>query len=417
MKTKALPFLMLLFVAFTSCNNDSGTDYEKVKVASAEIMSFEALRTSVAILPPQPIEESGKIYVRENIVLINDKAEGIHVIDNSNPANPQKIAFIKIPGNNDMELKGNYLYADSYIDLVVFDVTDFSNVKEVERLENVFPYYPTFPSLPEEDVLIDYSTYPAHSGGIVVGWDIKTELREVVEDGSMYYSLADAMEVANVAPSTGQGGSLARFKIVSDYLYAVDSHNINVFDISNLEAPQEKEKVYAGFDIETIFNRGNHLFLGSMSGMYIYDIENPAAPTYVSEFMHGTACDPVVVDGDYAYITLRGGNQCGATESGLFVVDISDIVNPVEKASYSLKEPYGLGVMGDRLYVCDGSEGLKVFDKTDVMDIQMLNKYETAKTYDVIPMESHLLMIGENKFYQYNYEENGLSLISEFSLN
>ena len=67
---------------------------------------------------------------------------------------------------------------------------------------------------------------------------------------------------------------------------------------SDLGNPQDLEDVYAGFDIETIFNRGNHLFLGSMRGMYIYDITNPAVPTFVSEFQHGTACDPVVVDGE-----------------------------------------------------------------------------------------------------------------------
>src|SRR5690606_16325402 len=105
--------------------------------------------------------------------------------------------------------------------------------------------------------------------------------------------------------SVGQGGSMARFKIVDDYLYAVDSHTINIFNISDLENPKDLDDVQAGFDIETIFNYGQHLFLGSMRGMYIYDITNPAMPTFVSEFQHGTACDPVVVDENYAYVTLR----------------------------------------------------------------------------------------------------------------
>lgn len=55
----------------------------------------------------------------------------------------------------------------------------------------------------------------------------------------------------------------------------------------------------------------------------IYDIKNPEIPEFISEFRHGTACDPVFVDGDYAYVTLKGGNFCGNTESGPYVVDIS----------------------------------------------------------------------------------------------
>lgn len=113
----------------------------------------------------------------------------------------------------------------------------------------------------------------------------------------------------------GQGGSLARFKIVKDYLYTVDSHNINVFNIENLNSPEKVESVHAGFDIETIFNLGDNLFLGSRSGMYIYDISSPSKPVSVSEFQHGKTCDPVVADENYAYVTLRGGNSCGATKS------------------------------------------------------------------------------------------------------
>ena len=50
---------------------------------------------------------------------------------------------------------------------------------------------------------------------------------------------SDATSADAASADTGQGGSLARFKIVADYLYAVDSHTINVFDISDLEAPVE----------------------------------------------------------------------------------------------------------------------------------------------------------------------------------
>ena len=102
----------------------------------------------------------------------------------------------------------------------------------------------------------------------------------------------DILAFAEAKATTGQGGSLAKFKIVDDFLYAVDSHNINIFNIDNLEKPQQLNPVFAGFDIETIFNRGNHLFLGSRSGMYIYNIETPALPQFISEFQHGTACDP-----------------------------------------------------------------------------------------------------------------------------
>ncbi|WP_456868229.1 LVIVD repeat-containing protein [Galbibacter sp. BG1] len=411
MKINKLLLCLLSLLVFVSCANDD--DYETVQVASAITMSVAELRNSTSVLPPQNISESGKVYVKDHLILINDKKEGIHLIDNTNPANPQKTAFLKVLGSNDMEIKGDYLYVDSYMDLVVFDISNLTEIKEVERLEDVFPYYAPYPV---DATYINYNTYPQDQKAIVVGWNIKEERRKI-EDNPVYYDVSNAAFSESFSSSeTGQGGSLARFKIVNNYLYAVDYSNINVFDISNLNTPQKKESVEAGFDIETIFNRGEYLFLGSMNGLYIYDIKTPAVPSFVSEFRHVTSCDPVVVDGDYAFVTLRGGSFCGAINSSLRVIDISDIMNPVEKSSYTLEEPYGLGVKNDKLYVCDGDAGLKVFDKKDVPSVKLLETYDVEKAYDVIPLANSLIMIGDGTLYQYSYLENGLELVSEFEL-
>jgi hypothetical protein len=125
----------------------------------------------------------------------------------------------------------------------------------------------------------------------------------------------------------------------------------------------------------------------------------------------------VVVDGDFAYITLRGGNSCGATESGLFLVDISDISNPSLTATYPMEEPYGLGIMDNKLFVCDGSYGLKVYDTTNVPELLALQQFEDITTFDVIPLQDHLLMVGEGTLYQYRYSNMGLELISSMSLH
>ncbi len=151
--------------------------------------------------------------------------------------------------------------------------------------------------------------------------------------------------------------------------------------------------------------------------MFIYDITEPAIPEFVSDFQHGTACDPVVVDDNYAYITLRAGNSCGAFESSLQIVDITDISNPVLKASYTMDNPYGLGINGENLFICEGSSGLKVYNKTDVHNILLLAHFEDINTFDVIPLDSHLLLIGEEILYQYSYENNTIELLSVFNLN
>ena len=414
MKTKIMLILILGCFALISCNNNDD-EYIMVKVATPEYMTIDELRSSVEITSPVPIEESGKIYVYNDLVLVNDVDKGIHIIDNSNPENPQKVACIKIKANKDMEIKGDYLYADSLMDLVVFDISDINNIKEVTRLKDVFPAYVVLPFI--EDMVIDYGEQGPYSGEIIVSWSITEERRSIEEVNDLNIRFMNDVALAESNAAVGQGGSLARFKIVENILYAVDSHNINLFNIQNLESPEVVGNVYAGFDIETIFNRNNHLFLGSMSGMYIYDISSPAMPQFVSEFQHGTACDPVVVDDQYAYITLRAGSFCGAIESSLLIVDISDLYNPELKKSYAMDNPYGLGVKENLLFICDGTSGLKVYNKTDVEDLKLLDHFKDINTYDVIPLDERLLMIGDNELFQYEYSDNGLDLISKFSLN
>jgi len=420
MKLKLTIILSIFCFALNSCENDE-IEYQTVQIATAEYMTLKELRSSVKITSPVPIVESGKIYSFNNLILVSDVDKGVHIIDNSNPENPSQIAFIEIVASRDMEIKGNYLYVDSLMDLVVFDLSDINNIVEVSRLENVLQTYIPEPFLKEG--FVDYAQSGASSDGIIVRWNI-TEKRLNNEEVAALENLKDIRRGGVVfdmafasAESTGQGGSLARFKIVSDYLYAVDSHNINIFNISNLETPKVLQSVYAGFDIETIFNKGNQLFLGSMSGMYVYDITTPATPKFISEFQHGTACDPVVVDDNYAYITLRAGNNCGAFDSSLQIVDISDIYNLELVKSYDMDNPYGLGIKDDLLFICDGTSGLKVYDKSDIENLILLNTFENITAFDVIPLGNRLIMIGENTLYQYNYSDDGLDLLSEFSLN
>ena len=411
---KKIAFVLTLCVAvtFTACNDDEQPgEYADYLVARPLTLSVDEFKNSVDIIPPVPIEQSGKIYAYEDLIFVNDKFKGVHVIDNSDPSAPEKVSFIKVAGNVDISIKDDILYADSLMDLIVIDISDLNNIQIVNRLENVLQSNVVWPAEAEifEYEQIDYENE------ILVGWEVVSERRRVEDVQQLFDDrvFAEALDAAN----TGQGGSLARFKIVDSYLYAVDSHFINVFNITDLANPVVLDDVYAGFDIETIFNHGEHLFLGSMRGMYIYDIADPSAPSFVSEFQHGTACDPVVVDGDYAYVTLRGGNNCGALESGLFIVDISTITAPELAISYPMDEPYGLGIKDEKLFVCDGSSGLKVYDKTNIEELVMLDHFEDIVTFDVIPLQDHLLMVGDETLYQYDYIATGIELISRLDLN
>lgn len=399
-------------LAFMSCENE---DYEIYNVVTPVTLTLSELRSSVKILPPQEITKSGKIYVYEEFVFINDQEKGIHIIDNTVPSAPKKISFLKILGNTDIAVKDQMLFADSYTDLVVFEISDIRKIVEKNRLNNVFPHYAIYPKI-DNNLPIYYDNQNSTPDKIIVDWNIKQEKRkpqnkDILGGGVILFDTASSSEGA-----VGKGGSLARFMIVEDYLYAVDNQKINIFNIQNLSVPTKIKEHYVGWGIETIFNRNEYLYLGSTNGMYIYDIKSLENPVLKSRIAHINACDPVVVDEKYAYVTLRSGNLCGAAESVLEIIDITNKSNPVKTKSYTMENPYGLGIKDQMLFICDGTAGLKVFNKTNVMDLQITNQFKNINTFDVIPLDDKLLLVGQNTLFQYKYVQNNIELISTFLL-
>ena len=140
--------------------------------------------------------------------------------------------------------------------------------------------------------------------------------------------------------------------------------------------------------------------------MYIYDVSDANNPQLLSNYEHIRSCDPVVVEGNYAYVTLRAGTACwNAATNQLDVVDISDLQQPKLVKSFAMSHPYGLGIDQGTLFVCEGDEGLKVFNAQDVQKIdQNLIAHLTGfDAYDVIPNGQTLLMIGQDGLYQFDY--------------
>ena len=407
-------FVSLVFIGALSCDKNDDADYEFVQVATPQLMSKTAFRSSVEVIAPKTIEEPGKIYVYQDYIFVGDVHSGIHIIDNSDPKSPKAIKFIQIPGNEDISVKDNFLYADSATDLVIFDISDINNVSIIEQLEDVFNVYNY--DIPVEAEAVDYGKFD-FDDDIIVGWTLTTERRKKV-DNTIDIALDDGVVLSAGAESTtGTGGSLARFQIVDNYLYTVGNYEMAIFNIQNLAEPVLSNTQYAGWNIETMFQAEGYLYLGSTNGMYIYNLVNPSSPEFVSDFTHWEGCDPVVVDGDYAYLTLRGGNLCGQLESVLEVIDISDKTNPTLAARYNLENPYGLGIKNNMLYVCDGTAGLKLFERETPEDLRLVNSLKDIRAQDVIPLEKSLIMIGEKTLYQYEYIENNIGLISSYILN
>ncbi|MEN8158212.1 MAG: hypothetical protein ABFS10_14765 [Bacteroidota bacterium] len=409
MKRNAL-LILIAVIAFTSCTDRKLQTY----VANVPVyMSYEELRSPVQVTSEQELVQPGKIYFKDNYMYINEFHKGIHVVDLSDPSNPQVKAFIEVPGNVDMAIRNDVLYADSYVDLVLIDISNPLQPAEVKRMEDLFEYV-----IPPYDY--DYPLDEIdQERGVVTGFLIEEITREVHINPypwPIYQDYAFAAESggrpmtypAGSGDTYGVGGSMARFLTYDDYLYVLEStYLLKSIDISNTDEPEMVHKQNLWGNVETIFISGEYMYVGAANGMHILSLDEPAAPNPISTYQHITSCDPVVVAGDRAYVTLRSGNNCGGNQDLLEVIDISNKSNPSRMASFDMTEPYGLGIDNSTLFVCEGEHGLKVYDATNPYSItdHKIAEFTDIHAHDVIPLSSFLFMIGEDGFYIYDYSD------------
>ncbi|MDR1593200.1 MAG: hypothetical protein LBS43_01790 [Prevotellaceae bacterium] len=224
--------------------------------------------------------------------------------------------------------------------------------------------------------------------------------------------------------SEGKGGSMARFCILDDILFTVDQSSLNSFDISDPKNPNflEGRTQNLEFGIETIFPMDSLLFIGSQTGMHIFRISDRGLPQYLSTASHILSCDPVVAQGNYAYVTLNSANVgCGRTSNVLQIYDITDIKHPLfVDEIQGFRSPMGLGIDGNKLFICD--KGLKVYDITNgaspewIDDLYSAGIYDLADAYDVIPLDGLLMLIASSGIYQLDYTGESLKLLSKIEV-
>jgi hypothetical protein len=201
--------------------------------------------------------------------------------------------------------------------------------------------------------------------------------------------------MGDASNSSGAGGSTAMMTISGNYLYIVNSFTLQTYDISNPATAVLLSEQNVGWNIETIFPYRDKLFIGSQTGMYVFDNSNPKYPKLQGQAQHFRACDPVVADDDFAYVTLRNNNQrCGGTQNVLNIYDIKgvNVLNPRLVSSLNMPQPNGLGFKDNILYVCMGEAGLNVVDISDRTKPQVIKTISGEEPFvDVIPFDDLLI--------------------------
>ena len=394
--------LLGCIVFMHSCLSDECTSTNTYVQLNPVMMTAAQFRTNtIKTSTNVALENPGKIYFYNNYLFLNDKGKGVHVYNIQNLSKPIHEIFYEIPGNFDIAIKDDHLIVDNVIDLISIDIKDVRNPVLKTRHQN----YKFGQESPGQSFVAYYErtnisriidcsqTGPnenfANWGG---GWWLNS---------SRFAVDAQVFSTNEVSGSNGNGGGVAgstsKFMIAKNMLYTLNDNQLWAWNPANLDPVK---KVDIGWGIETLFAYNDLLFVGSNSGVFIYDLQDPLSPVQLSSLTHTTACDPVVVQGTTAYVTLRSGNACTGTDNQLDIIDIANPRSPKLVKTYAMKNPHGLAIRGERLYICEGEYGFKILDAEDRDKIKEKSLDKNIKSTDVIALnEQYVMVVGSKGFY------------------
>jgi hypothetical protein len=162
---RLLPCLLILL---SSCVWEGG-DLRSVNLGFAPVYAPRTTANTITTEPARPTAQPGKIYAYGTYAFQVDQYKGIHIIDNSNPKEARKIAFLSVPMATEIAIKSGHLYTNNLNDLVVFSLANVTQPQLVNRIKDAFPVisqeFPPFSNT--------YFECPDTAKGVVVGWEQK----------------------------------------------------------------------------------------------------------------------------------------------------------------------------------------------------------------------------------------------------
>lgn len=403
----ALPFFLAL-VLF-SCTKDTGTVTVNYLEATAIYGDMDDIRALPLMESGKQIEDPGKIYIGEGFVLIGEEGEGIHVINNQDRENPTSEVFIQIPGNLEYFVSGQYLYAESYYDVLKIDISNPFQASLIARSQNAI----------QKEFIND-------KGETLVGFSYEDKtitltedddfMTEILDDQLVYLDFAKNVIPKSTVPASFAGnsnqaiGTINRITKAREHIYIVSNNNMIILDDNDFSKQATRiENVKE--DMETIFPYQNTLFIGSKTSMSMYDITIENQPTEIYDFEHARSCDPVLPYNDLAFVTLRTADfsSCPGNINALLVIDLIDLSNPTKIDEIQQSSPYGMSVIDNLLFVGNGEYGLNIYDIKNKENIVLKKNHSEIVAYDILPDPNHsgyIFIAGSEGMNQYSLGED-----------
>jgi hypothetical protein len=332
------------------------------------------------------------IYAANNYVWVADLLNGIRII-NVNNINKPVLKNLLMPNVRDLDVFGTYMYAA--VEANGMQIIDISNPEDPKQL-SIFLTSGNAEAV-RADENFAYIAYAFGSSGIRI-LDVADKTKPVADktwaytesdaksivlfpDNTSLYAtsnqadmkqinISDKSDMHTVASFDTPADSMA-IDVSGGYLYTVDNNigetpeneGLRIFQITSPN-PESIVLLLTGFcatpgEAQDVFVNGRYAFVADGNhGLQLIDTYDSKNPTIISNVETSSTAKGVYVKNNYAYVAVD--------DQGIDIIDVKDASNP--SVISSLDTPGNANavfVLGNYAYIADGDNGLQIVDIQD----------------------------------------------------
>ncbi len=294
-------------------------------------------------------EPVSNLEAQGSMVLMVERDEGFRLLDVSDPANPVLDFQLDSYNAEDVCIQDTAAYMLESGGLLIYDI---SNPQSPALLSDT-----TYYSSQQIEVEGDFGAIMAYSTVRVL--DLSDLTGPVQTDTFSYQWDFEELSISG-----------------SKVYVAYDDQGLSILDISDpydvveigTHDPGDRFPTYLTAEVF-----GEYAFIGTYTGVRIYDISVSSVPSYLSYYNSPEYPHETVSVGNYSYTA--------ADADGLVIMDITDRQRPkaINYVYYDMGHFYGLDVKGDYAYATDigaiNIAALKVFDISDPYNVDFVAFY------------------------------------------
>ncbi len=337
------------------------------------------------------------VFVRGNYAYVADG--DFSIVDISDPSHPREISRIETTGRTeDVCVIGNYAYlAGGFVKIV--DISDPYNPVLVDEL-----YIPASKRMEIKDTLLFVSngwiyvvnvSDPLHPvvlhtfsspQPVNALYIVENYIYAATDSGFIVIdaSTIDSMYVVGSHDLPVRGtdivGTVEQVFVTTGELYAVHTSGVYAFDISQPAFPVELWHYTTSDLFRSMSISGNYAYLAAgTTGVYVLDVSNPSSVYQITVYNTPNHAWDVCTEDNYAYV---------ADHNNLLIIDISDPSNPQQTASISTGDfCFYVAVKHDTLLV--GGEVIWVIDATNPYGPFIVSQGRGVSSIEGVGIQDH----------------------------